>query len=148
MSDAAPATPTPTATVSIPLPAAVATATEGVRLWRTLTPTEGLIFALVVMIGLMICGLYWSVSYAVNTAIPQHLASIKEGYKELQQDDVKAREEIERRHDERLKAFGEKWSTVAEKLEATMKMQESLVREIILRNRQGMLDLPIHPGEA
>jgi hypothetical protein len=148
VSDAAPATPTPTATVSIPLPAAVATATEGVRLWRTLTPTEGLIFALVVMIGLMICGLYWSVSYAVNTAIPQHLASIKEGYKELQQDDVKAREEIEKRHDERLKAFGEKWSTVAEKLEATMKMQESLVREIILRNRQGMLDLPIHPGEA
>jgi uncharacterized membrane protein (DUF106 family) len=145
VSDAAPA---PQATVSIPLPAAVATATEGVRLWRTLTPTEGLIFALVVMIGLMICGLYWSVSYAVNTAIPQHLASIKEGYKELQQDDVKAREEIEKRHDERLKAFGEKWSTVAEKLEATMKMQESLVREIILRNRQGMLDLPIHPGEA
>jgi uncharacterized membrane protein (DUF106 family) len=148
VSDAAPATPTPTATVSIPLPAAVATATEGVRLWRTLTPTEGLIFILVVMIGLMIVGLYMSVSYAVNTAIPQHLASIKEGYKELQSDDQKAREEIEKRHDERLKAFGEKWSTVAEKLEATMKMQESLVREIILRNRQGMLDLPIHPGEA
>ena len=148
MSDAAPATQTPTATVSIPLPAAVAGAEAGVKLWRTLTPTEGLIFILVLMIGLMIVGLYMSVSYAVNTAIPQHLASIKEGYKELQSDDQKAREEIEKRHDERLKAFGEKWSTVAEKLEATMKMQESLVREIILRNRQGMLDLRINPGEA
>jgi hypothetical protein len=140
--------PTPAATVSIPLPAAVATATEGVRFWRTLTPTEGLIFILVLMIGIMIAGLYWSVSYAVNTAIPAHLDSIQEGYKELQATDQKARDEIEKRHDERLKNFGENWSRVAEKLEATMKMQESLVREIILRNRQGMLDIPRNPGDA
>lgn len=147
MSEPTPAA-TPAPTISIPLPAAVATATEGVKLWRTLTPTEGLIAILVLMIGIMIAGLYWSVSYAVNTAIPKHLDSIQAGYKELQADDQRARDEIERRHDDRLKAFGENWSRVAEKLEATMKMQESLVREIILRNRQGMLDLPINPGDA
>ena len=145
MSDAA---PTPPATVSIPLPAAVATAEAGLKFWRSMTATEGLILMLVLMIGVMIVGLGLSVRYAVNTAIPDHIKSIQTGYKELQESDKVARDEIEKRHDERLKAFGDRWESVAEKLEATMKMQESLVREIILRNRQGMLDLPINPGDA
>ena len=145
MSDAA---PTPQATVSIPLPTAVAAAEAGLKFWRGMTATEGLILMLVLMIGVMIVGLGLSVRYAVNTAIPDHIKSIQTGYKELQESDKVARDEIEKRHDERLKAFGDRWESVAEKLEATMKMQESLVREIILRNRQGMLDLPIHPGEA
>jgi hypothetical protein len=126
----------------------VATAEAGLKFWRTMTATEGLILMLVLMIGVMIVGLGLSVRYAVNTAIPDHIKSIQAGYKELQESDKLAREEIEKRHDDRLKAFGDRWESVAEKLESTMKMQESLVREIILRNRQGMLDLPINPGEA
>ena len=147
MSDAAPATQTPTATVSIPLPAAVAGAEAGLRLWRQFTPTETLILILVMMIGLMIGGLYWSVSYAVNTAIPKHLDSIQAGYKEIQQEDLKAREELEKRHDERIKHFGEKWDGVVRELRDAAKIQSDLVREFLL-NRRAAAGLPIGPGET
>ena len=144
MSDAA---PTPQATVSIPLPAAVATAEAGLKFWRTMTATEGLILMLVLMIGVMIVGLGLSVRYAVNTAIPKHLDSIQAGYKEIQQEDLKAREELERRHDERIKHFGEKWDGVVRELRDAAKIQSDLVREFLL-NRRAAAGLPIGPGET
>jgi hypothetical protein len=147
MSNATPEPQTaPAQQATIPLPS-LQSAQDAVKLWRSLTATELLILVLIGLIVVMIGGLYYSVSYAVNTAIPVHLESIQQGYRELQAEDQKARESLEKRHDERMDHFGQRWDAVVRELREAARIQSDLVKELLMLRRAAG-GFPIDPGEA
>jgi hypothetical protein len=74
-------------------------------------------------------GGYFSVNYVVKTAVPQHLESIKAGYKELWDKHLVDKQATEAAHREHF-------DSVVRELQTTNRMMDSLVREFILREQR------------
>jgi di/tricarboxylate transporter len=109
----------------------------GLRAEQLLTLLVGGIFATFLVFA------YW----AVNTAIPGHLATVQAGYMELAEKYLDSKKEAEARHDEQFKRLEDRWDAAAKRTEETNNVLRDLVRQLILERRGAGL-LPTPNGET
>jgi hypothetical protein len=109
----------------------------GLRAEQLLTLLVGGIFATFLVFA------YW----AVNTAIPGHLATVQEGYERLAKEYLADKNQIEKSQEERFKRLEDRWDNAAKRTEETNNVLRDLVRQLILERRGAGL-LPTPNGET
>jgi hypothetical protein len=109
----------------------------GLRAEQLLTLLVGGIFATFLVFA------YW----AVNTAIPGHLATVQEGYERLAKEYLADKNQIEKNQEERFKRLEDRWDNAAKRTEETNNVLRDLVRQLILERRGAGL-LPTPNGET